>query len=376
MAVVESSTKSDFTTFAVQGGSVVARLVVLDSLRGLAALSVVACHYLILLSATPFGRSTSWWLGVPPLSLLRTAYGSVILFFVLSGYVLALNLMGERRPSWLGFAARRFCRIWLPFAATILISFAIGCISLAEDPLLPAIWQANIWQPGTVTVDALVEQIAMPSIPIGLDLPAWSLVHELRISLFFPLLFVLIRRAPAVVLAASLCLNIAVLQAPSWLGQLVPGTAAYIVYFAAGAWLAINRDRIAELAEAANGYAKALIVIVALLLLAVPGDDPRAPVIAGVGAVLMIGLIAASPATVRLLSARLCKFLGRISYSLYLTHVVVLMALGSLLGGWLPVSLILAIAAPVIGLVAWIGYRCVERPLIRLGRRLAARFAG
>jgi len=82
MAVVESSTKSDFTTFAVHGGSVVARLAVLDSLRGLAALSVVACHYLILLSATPFGRSTSWWLGIPPLSLLRTAYGSVILFFV------------------------------------------------------------------------------------------------------------------------------------------------------------------------------------------------------------------------------------------------------------------------------------------------------
>lgn len=38
------------------------RLAALDSLRGLAALSVVVCHYLILLRGTPFAPSMAPWL--------------------------------------------------------------------------------------------------------------------------------------------------------------------------------------------------------------------------------------------------------------------------------------------------------------------------
>ena len=49
-------------------------------------------------------------------------------------------------------------------------------------------------------------------------------------------------------------------------------------------------------------------------------------------------------------------------------HIVVLMGLGKVLGTSLSVPLILAVAAPMIGFVGWIGYRWMEQPSIRLGR--------
>jgi peptidoglycan/LPS O-acetylase OafA/YrhL len=350
------------------------RLAQLDSVRGLAAFSVVVCHYLILLSPTPFGRWASSWLAFPPLCLLQTAYGSVILFFVLSGYVLALNLMGERRTSWSGFAVRRFCRIWPPYAATILTSCAIGHMVLAAHPVLPPVWQVNSWNQDAVAAGALARQLAMVSGHVDLDVPAWSLIPELAISLVFPLLLVLVRRVPAAALGMSLCLMLAMRLGPALCAQM-PDVAAYVVYFLAGAWLALNRQRVTDLAAATSGWTQGLTAIVALVLLSVPRDNPGAPITAGLGAVLVIGLAAASPSAARLLSAKWCKFLGRISYSLYLTHAVVLMTLASLLGGILSVPLLLAVAAPVIGLVAWAGYQWLERPSIQLGRVLAARLS-
>jgi len=349
------------------------RVASLDSLRGLAALSVVTCHYFILLANTPFGQYVSPWFLFPPLSLFKTAYGAVILFFVLSGYVLALSLRDEAGGlSWGGFAVRRFCRIWPPYAATILISFLIGYVALASETSLPSVWQVNTWHRDDITLGNLIDQIGMATSRISLDVPGWSLVHELRITLAFPLMLFCLRRAPATTIGASFFLQIADQCGPPWLAGLIPGTAIYIVYFAAGAWLALNNARI-PLLKQTTPPTKALLAATAVLFLATPGNQPWDGVIAGLGAILIIAIVITSPKIGRLLSAPWCAALGRVSYSLYLTHVVVLMALGRGLGGWLPVWLILIIAAPVIGIVAWIGYRWVEQPSIRIGRLITAR---
>src|ERR1700733_5961474 len=198
-----------------QRGAAASRVTSLDSVRGLAALTVVVCHYLILLAGTPFAEHVSPWLAYPPLSLFKTAYGAVVLFFVLSGYVLALSLRSESNtPSWSGFAVRRFCRIWPPYAATILISFAIGHAALQADSVLPPAWQVNAWHLADISLDALVGQISMAVSQISLDVPGWSLVYELRITLAFPLLLFLLRRAPATTVAASFFLHIASLFGP------------------------------------------------------------------------------------------------------------------------------------------------------------------
>jgi peptidoglycan/LPS O-acetylase OafA/YrhL len=71
-------------------------------------------------------------------------------------------------------------------------------------------------------------------------------------------------------------------------------------------------------------------------------------------------------------------WLGRISYSLYLLHVVVLYLVPSVipdLGTWaLPSRAAAGLAYLAVALgVAWLAYRIVELPGQRLGRKLTAR---
>ncbi|WP_431268583.1 acyltransferase family protein [Dankookia sp. P2] len=106
------------------------RVRVLDSLRGLAAFMVVLYHGWQTLPAGPLADGIRQMLLFTPFKAAVGARPAVILFFVLSGYVLALAL--ARRPGpgmgpgmemgWGGFVLRRICRIWLPFAASILLS--------------------------------------------------------------------------------------------------------------------------------------------------------------------------------------------------------------------------------------------------------------
>ena len=70
----------------------------------------------------------------------------------------------------------------------------------------------------------------------------------------------------------------------------------------------------------------------------------------------------------RLLEYALPQWLGRVSYSLYLSHFLVLELAVRVLGPWGGVA-----AIPVAFAVGWLVWLAVERPSIRLSRRIAAR---
>jgi peptidoglycan/LPS O-acetylase OafA/YrhL len=64
-------------------------------------------------------------------------------------------------------------------------------------------------------------------------------------------------------------------------------------------------------------------------------------------------------------------WLRRVSYSLYLVHLIVLMAAVHLLFGLIPLSLILLGAILISLICAHIAYHLIERPAMELGHRLA-----
>lgn len=353
------------------------RVASLDSVRGLAAVSVVICHYLIVLANAPVGKWVVSCFRFPPLSLFATAFGPVMLFFVLSGYVLTLSLLSDRKPNWIRFGVQRFFRIWPTYAVTIVASFTIGHIALAIDPAPPVGWEANSWHghEDSTTIVAFVDQITMVCNSIGLDVAAWSLVHELRISLVFPLLLVCVQRFPRTAIAVSLCLHIAGRSGPPWLSHFIPETATYLLYFTAGAWLAINQKLLVRSClKRTTSLEKILLGTIAIFLLSTPSTHPIGGIMVGLGAILVITLVTSSPSTGQILSSPCWQFLGRVSYSLYLTHVVVLMALGTFLGGWLPIPLVLIIAFPIISIITFISYKWVEQPSIKLAREFTTRF--
>ncbi len=104
-----------------------------------------------------------------------------------------------------------------------------------------------------------------------------------------------------------------------------------------------------------------------------PGTAALLPTL-GAGAVIFAGTHRWSPGF--LLAAAPLRFLGRISFSLYLVHwpILVLPAIDLIPGDQLPIEERVGLAAASVA-VAWVSYRIVEEPF-RRGRRLVALPAG
>ena len=88
----------------------------LDALLGIAALSVVLWHFVCATYTIPDQSARSF---IMSLYFLVHGRAAVILFFILSGFVLSLPFLREPRPGYAGFAVRRICRIYLPYLARV-----------------------------------------------------------------------------------------------------------------------------------------------------------------------------------------------------------------------------------------------------------------
>jgi peptidoglycan/LPS O-acetylase OafA/YrhL len=348
------------------------RIEALDSLRGLAALIVVFHHVWLLGFWRPEAPWTWRLLRYTPLNLLVAGRAPVILFFVLSGFALASALDAD--PAAPSFLLRRFCRIWLPFAAAVLCSAAGEALLGGAHRDLFSAWFAELWQSGPGSVTGV---LLMPGAPrADLDPVVWSLVHELRISLAFPLLLLLARRRLILTLAITVALHVTSLGLllgkagdcpeiltckPLWassVGQSFVETAYFLVFFVLGIALRLRR-------QAAVAAPPWLLGAAALLLLL------AVDLLSGIGGAALIVLAQAPRGLAGMLQRAAFLWLGRVSYSLYLVHVPVMLILAHGLGGIAPRGLIVAAIVPASLIAAAWFYRAVELPSQQLGRTVA-----
>ncbi|WP_056524353.1 acyltransferase family protein [Sphingomonas sp. Leaf339] len=349
------------------------RYVALDALRGLAALIVVFHHSLLILPGYTDAMESNW--------LLRpfiAGPSAVYVFFVLSGFVLFLLFYGKDGHHLTAFAARRLLRLYPPvFAAVLVALLIVRAIDPQPIPMLTA-WFNDAWQ-HPLTVGYVLKHLTLWDHVLPMNTPLWSIVVELRLSLIFPLIALAIVKRPN--LTVAFCLVISILcrlyarkLAPASSGSLVVD-GQYLVLFAAGAWLAFNQHRVAPLVAC---RANVSLTIAALVVgVGITSCSPFA--FGGIatmgGAILLVALFAFNPAVERWVDRPLFHALGRISYSLYLIHVVVIMASVHLLTGRMP-----PIMAISFGLIACIPVAAamvhfVERPSIRLSREVGARLS-
>src|SRR5579863_5158061 len=106
------------------------RILTLDSVRGIAALSVVFHHCLVVFPAfwlvnqknEVIASPAIWWIAYTPIHLLWGGLEAVIVFYVLSGFVLAMPLLRSNAPSYSAFTVKRLCRIYIPYAGSALMA--------------------------------------------------------------------------------------------------------------------------------------------------------------------------------------------------------------------------------------------------------------
>ncbi|PCE22110.1 hypothetical protein BWP39_20780 [Paraburkholderia acidicola] len=356
----------------------------LDALRGIAALTIVFNHLSIL---TPLH-----WVWNTPLRFLLTGHDAVILFFIISGFVLTLQLTSRRGPTFSQYLIKRICRIYLPYV--VVLVFTYGVISVVFHGPVPWAggWANSAWD-GSFSKDDVVSHVTFIGkyhadhvIPV-----IWTLIYEMRISLFFPLVvYVAARAQPRGSLAMAMLISAgAYVLLVTRNGEPANAnlrvdwtlTAHYAAIFIVGAVLAIHRARWQAWLSSRGRKMAVLAVSLALYFMsrAIPGIAPN-----GVGDFLFdwgcaagaAGILCTSIASSRitsLLELKPVMYLGSLSYSLYLTHTVVLLSIIHLMPSADTAWVALALAAALVIPVAAVTYHLIERPSMILGKALTER---
>ncbi|WP_084544041.1 acyltransferase family protein [Paenisporosarcina indica] len=159
----------------------------LDSLRGIIAFTVFVYHFFNV-SWENRGQVGYWnIIAYSPLRILWAGHEAVIFFFILSGFVLSLPFYKKNYiHNYITFIIKRSLRIYFPFIVAVLLGIILrGVFSLNNI--------AGTWT-GESGLNTIIKHILF----IGtynsnaFDSVIWSLVHEMRISLVFPLLIMLL----------------------------------------------------------------------------------------------------------------------------------------------------------------------------------------
>ncbi len=342
----------------------------LDALRGLAALVVVLNHLAFTIpDARAKLRATML------LAPLVSGPSAVYVFFVLSGFVLFLTLEGKDGGRYAPFIVKRIGRSYPPVAVAVLLSAAMyAAVGYHPIGALTSWFNLESWSrpltPGLVLGNlALLDGARFTN----LDNAIWSLSPELRISLILPLIAIAVRWRWAVTLVASFLLSVAcrrIANAHGDLGLAVNpfSTLQYVFLFTAGAVLAYRVAALRRTMGAGAGRWIGWIALPIAIALTSVEPDTRGGLLTDAGAIALVALCVGHAPFERLLSHRALSWLGRISYSLYLTHIPVLLLVFHLLFGRLGMAGTLLLTVPLIFVVAEAFNRIVERPSMRLGR--------
>lgn len=348
------------------------RLRYIDALRGIAALLVLWLHVANGYHAlSPATATHGAWINDFAASIDIGRIG-VVVFFLISGYVVPFSIHAGSAAPVQGFAIRRFFRVFPAYWLSVpLAAFAF-------------FWVAGLpFSAGELAVNLTLLQDVVGVRPA--EGVYWTLLVEL---VFYALCIALLlgrslfsARRIAIV-AASLALLHVFLMFMHWLGKPVASIAlafwplnlSLMFFGALYRMQATARDRLAARILPALAVFYALALPLGATLAA--HKLPTYTVAYALGFVVFV----AGTTFVRI-ETRLTDWLGRISYSVYLLHPVVAELLYRALmrqpveSAWRTQHLavyLVAVALLTLGAAAFV-FRFVEAPAIRLGHRLAAK---
>ena len=360
------------------------RLSSLESVRGLAALLVVLHHWVFIFTThVPVQRLVMQnryreLLRQTIVDMSTLGPAAVLVFFVMSGFVLTLSL-DRKNKSYGEFIATRLVRLYPPFVFAILFSASL-VVALKPHPV-PQLsgWFNDFWtmQPSATLIAGHLAMIGTVRFE-SLDSVMWSLVHEMRISLLLPIIAVSVRRAmwPSLALAllgSLLARTMAAYASPVAESFLM--TVYYACLFFAGSALALHIDEIRAWMGRRSVVARVGLWAGAALLLCIPDQIGERWIVytIGLGAVGVVALCASDGFARKILSNGILQYFGRISYSLYLMHWPVMLAMMHMFYGTAPTWIVVLATVITIIAVADLTWRLVDRPSQKLSHHLFSR---
>jgi peptidoglycan/LPS O-acetylase OafA/YrhL len=364
------------------------RIAALDGLRGIAALIVVVHH--VFLTVPSFAvayqftnpRWSHTWtdtLVFTPLHLIWDGPTAVIVFFVLSGYVLAAPYAAGKVGGWLSYYPQRLLRLYLPVWAALV--FAL--ITIAVEPrhvVHGATYFVNLHASTPHGVGEALHNAPLLFKTGWLDSPLWSLRFEVAFSVLLPAAIVWGRAARRYWLVKILLCLIVISVGESMHSLLVEDTPM----FGLGTVLAFEVDTIRRYTVRLNSAQWGAIGLWTLLLLSAYWDlwglgwhslAAAGTGLSALGACTVVVMVRDWSGAREVTESRVVQWLGKRSFSLYLIHEPIVVAVAFALGGRPEIFATLGIAVPVALVLAEVFYRLVEKPSHQFSRSVGRRVA-
>ena len=354
----------------------------LDGLRGIAALSVVVWHFFCATYTIPEPNVKAF---LYSLYFLVHGRAAVLLFFILSGFVLSLSFFKEPRQRYARFVFRRICRIYLPYLA--LIVFAIIVRTFLTTRSIPGLsdWFNDYNGDPFSLKTALEHMFLIGNIHSNVYNNAiWSLIHEMRISLVFPFIFIFVKRVhPAISIASCF-----VLSAIAWGNDVFNWETSngwesgyfyslhVTSFFIIGILLARYQDKLTKLYRHLNKPLKIVLFIVCILLFRVSMEVWTVKIKllllsdygTALGACGFMVIALGSPKVSNILKTSFFNLIGNISYSIYLNHITVIYIVFFTLYPLLSLPVLLVVVLATVIAVSYLTWKFIELPSIALGR--------
>jgi peptidoglycan/LPS O-acetylase OafA/YrhL len=375
------------------------KIVSLDVLRGLACLAVLINHTLMLnpifIKALFSSEiSDNYFINIirfSPLKFLWDGHAAVILFFVLSGYVLSISFFRKSKMNYKFYLVKRICRIYLPYVALVAIG-AIGSNYYLDYLRLSKFsdWLNSAWSQNVSFSDFFGYLFFNDVGSIHtLSQSIWSLPIEIKISLFLPFVIVLFKRTKPQYDLLLILLNMILYHGGKRLGlqEMIPEFSLlyYLTFFMAGIVLYKHHEKIVFKISNLSAKLKALLYVVAILLYTnYCNIDAFAPKLVDVlskialsdylvtlGSVLLMSLVLAEDSKNKFLSNKYLGYVGKISFSLYLIHPIIIMLVCFNFGKGLSFFVLHLLCFIASLIAAIIFYRIVELPTQNLGLKLS-----
>lgn len=360
-----------------------------DTVRGLAALSVVFSHYIGAYGWPTNSQAVKQALTYSPLHIVWDGFAAVSLFYVLSGLVLSIkHFRYAKRPDLsqyhlFQFLINRVFRIWPPYLIIFLLSYVLRrWVDVFDGATIPPAnsWLFSTWNASIPFMKLVREGFLLQSGDYSLVPQGWTLPIELAISFLVPVGILLASRHTGWLAFFTILL----------IGPL--GTTFYVFHFAMGILLAKYYQDIRIWLEPRRGW-KIIVLLLGIFLYTFRYTLPvyfswklatSIPwLMTGLGSALVLMVVIASERVRTFLSLSWLRFVGKVSFSIYLIHFLVLILLTPRMfqlldapvtalpfAWWLGLGFTVIVT---IGLAA-LSHRLVEVPSMTIGKSLPKRF--
>lgn len=358
----------------------------IEGLRGYLALLVVLEH-VILFTGTALRH--------PLIGRLEFGTDAVRLFMAISGYVIA-GLLESKHETYLAYITRRFFRIYPIFLLMLLVSVAIYPIHIADcvklSDVMP-VWYQNValdryhtWNLhwplhlliALTLLHGLIPDAILPHATTAYLGQAWSLSLEWQFYLLAPLLLYPFRKASLKGLLVLCGIAIAMHYVYPNTGAALPNHIHYFLIGIGSFYFLL--PYLQGKSRFSNEFISLLVCLIPVGVILLP---KQLLVFTAGWLFLLIEIVYESSSggnrfPAMLLTNRIARFLGRISYGIYLNHIAVLtLVMRAFLmmhhrmrsvSGFVAVLSCTGSLSIMLGAVT---YQFVEKPGIQLGRRLA-----